>query len=75
MPVHVPRTVTAIALTTTLSLLATILSLATVNAVQLRWDGSFCARSQCSMSALTAAQGRSAKPHEARIAAAPGRTL
>ncbi len=75
MPVHVPRTVTAIAFTTTLSLLATILSLATVNAMQLRWDGSFCARSECTVSGIASAQGRSAKPQQARMAAAPARTL
>lgn len=51
-----------LACTTTLSLFATILSLASVHAAQLRWDGSFCAAAECTTTRIAAAEGRSAKP-------------
>ena len=66
----VMRTVGVIACATSFSLLSTILAYATVNAANLRWDGSFCATQSCTG---TVTLFDPARVQRTRIAALPSR--
>lgn len=54
MTVLVPRLVTTVVLSATVSLFSTVASITAIEASKLKWDGSFCTYGACASTAVAA---------------------
>ena len=66
MTVLVPRLVTTAVYSATIGLFLLVCSITAIEAHKLRWDGSFCTSSGCSMTSVAVLKARSASGLSAR---------